>query len=96
MMVLAKVCEMKRWPIVVAGLAGAVLGFLSTVYVGMAVGLAISLTTTATVVLLIVCPVLYSIWLKWWLVPILNGLLYGGVAFGIAKWRSGRLGRFGQ
>jgi hypothetical protein len=93
---MAKVCDMKRWPIVVAGLTGAVLGFLCTVYVGMAVGLETSLTTAATVVLLIVCPVIYSIWLKWWLVPILNGLLYTGVAFGIAKWRSSRLGRVGQ
>jgi hypothetical protein len=93
---MAKVCEMKRCSIVVAGLAGAGLGFLSTVYVGMAMGLATSLTTTATVVLLIICPVIYSIWLKWWLVPILNGLLYGGVAFAIAKWRSGRLGRVGH
>ena len=61
---------MKHWPMIIAGLIGAVLGFLSTVYVGMAVGLGTSLTATATVVLLIICPVIYAIWLKWWLVPI--------------------------
>ena len=79
---------MKRWPIITAGVAGAVIGFLGTVYVGMAVGLATSLTTTATVVLVVLCPVIYTVWWKWWLVPILNALVYGGVAFGIAKWRA--------
>jgi hypothetical protein len=53
----------------------------------MAFGLATSLTTTATIVLFTVCPVIYSIWWAWWLVPVLNAVLYGGVAFGIAKWR---------
>lgn len=51
---------MKRWPIIVASLAGAIVGFLCVVYVGMAFGLATSLTTTA---------------------------VYGGRAFGIARWR---------
>jgi len=84
---------MKGWPIVTAGAVGAVAGFLGTVYVGWAVGLATSLTTTATVVLVVICPVIYSIWWKWWLVPILNALLYGGVAFGITKWRTARARR---
>jgi hypothetical protein len=75
---------MKRWPIIAAGAAGAVTGFIGTVYVGMAVGLATSLTTTATVILLVICPVIYSIWWRWWLVPIFNALLYAGIAFGIA------------
>ena len=78
---------MKRWPIIAARTAGAVTGFLGTVYVGMAMGLATSLTTTATVVLLVIVPVIYAIWWKWWLVPILNGLLYGGVTVGILRQR---------
>jgi len=53
--------RMKRWPIITAGVAGAVIGFLGTVYVGMAMGLATSLTTTATVILVGVCPVIYAI-----------------------------------
>ena len=87
---------MKRWPILAAGTAGAVTGFLGTVYVGMAMGLATSLTTTATVMLVVICPVIYAIWWKWWLVPILNALLYGGIAFGIARWRGRKAQRAGQ
>jgi hypothetical protein len=79
---------MKRWPIITAFIVGAIVGFLCVVYVGMAFGLATSLTTTATVVLVAICPVIYSIRWSWWLVPILNGTLYGGIAFSIAKWRS--------
>ena len=78
---------MKRWPVVMASLTGAIVGFLSVVYVGMAMGLATSLTTAANLVLIVVCPVIYLIWWGWWLVPVLNAALYGGVAFGIAKWR---------
>jgi hypothetical protein len=63
---------------------------LGTLYVGMAVGLATTLTKTATVLLVIVCPVIYSIWWAWWLVPMLNALLYGGLAFGIAMWRNAK------
>jgi hypothetical protein len=44
------------------------------------------LTTTATVVLLTVCPVIYSIHWGWWLVPVLNAMYYGGLAFGITRW----------
>jgi len=80
---------MKRWPIITASMAGALIGFLSTIYVGMAVALHTSLTTTANVVLVTVCPVIYVMWWRWWLVPILNAILYGGLAFGIAKWRLG-------
>ena len=87
---------MKRWPIIAAGTAGAITGFLGTVYVGMAMGLATSLTTTATVALIVIVPVIHAIWWKWWLVPILNALLYGGVAFGIATWRGRRARRVGQ
>jgi hypothetical protein len=87
---------MKRWPIVAAGTAGAVIGFLGTVYVGMALGLATSLTTPTTVVLVIICPVIYAIWWKWWLVPIFNALLYGGIAFGIARWRCATARRAGR
>jgi len=78
---------MKRWPIVTASTTGALVGFLSTIYVGTAVALHTCLTTTATVVLVTVCPAIYVIWCSWWLVPILNAMLYGGLAFGIAKWR---------
>lgn len=87
---------MKRWPIIAAGTAGAVTGFLGTLYVGMAMGLATSLTTTATVVLVVIVPVIHTIWWKWWLVPILNALLYAGIAFGIATWRARPARRFGQ
>ena len=81
---------MKSWPIVAAGIAGASVGFLGTIYVGMAMNLATSLTKTATVLLVIVCPVIYSIWWGWWLVPILNGVVYGSVAYGIVRWRNAR------
>lgn len=87
---------MKRWPIIAAGAAGAVTGFVSTVYVGMAVGLATSLTTTATVILLLICPVIYSIGWRWWLVPIFNAVLYAGIALGIAAWLARRAQRAGQ
>jgi hypothetical protein len=80
----------KLWPIIAASTAGAIVGFLGTVYVGMAMNLGTSLTSTATVLLVIVCPPIYLIWWGWWLVPILNAALYGGVALGIAKWRSSR------
>jgi hypothetical protein len=83
----------KGWPILAAGTVGGVIGFLGTVYVDMAFGLATSLTTKATVV---ICPVMYAIWLKWWLVPIFNALLYGGIAFRIAKWRGATAQRAGQ
>ena len=89
-MMLREVDAMKRWHIIAAGTAGAFTGFLSTVYVGMAVGLATSLTTTATVILLVICAVIYSIWWRWWLVPIFNALLYAGIAFGIAAWLARR------
>ncbi len=85
---------MKRWPIVTAAVVGAAIGFLSSMYVGMAIGLATSLTTAATVVVLIVCPVMFFAFLlrfPWWLVPILNGMFYGGVVFVIAKWRNTRM-----
>lgn len=81
---------MKHWPVIAAAISGALIGFLSTVYVGTAVNLGTSLTTTANVLLVILCPVIYSIWWAWWLVPILNALLYGGLAFGIASWRSAK------
>ena len=84
------IATMKRWPIIAAATTGALIGFLSTLYVGMAVGLATSLTKTAMVLLVIFCPVIYSIWWAWWLVPILNALLYGGLAFGIAIWRNAK------
>jgi len=87
---------MKRWPIVAAGTAGAVIGFLGIVYVGMAMGLATSPTTTATVILVIICPVIYAIWWKWWLVPIFNALLYGGIAFWVARWRRATLRHDGR
>ena len=79
---------MKRWPIVAAGVMGAVIGFLGVIYTGTAINLGTSLTTTATVILVIICPVIYAIWWKWWLVPIFNALIYGGIAFGIVKWLS--------
>jgi hypothetical protein len=66
---------------------GAVIGFLGVVLTGTAINLGTSLTTTATVILVITCPVIYAIWWKWWLVPILNGLLYGGVTVGILRQR---------
>jgi hypothetical protein len=78
---------MRLWPTITASITGAVVGFLSTIYVGMAVNLATSLTITATVVLVTICPVIYLIWWGWWFVPILNAVLYGGLAFGISKWR---------
>jgi hypothetical protein len=78
---------MKRWPIVTAVIAGAITGLLSVIYVGTAINLGTSLTATATVMLFITCPVVYAIWLSWWLVPVLNGMLYGGVAFVVVKWR---------
>jgi hypothetical protein len=81
---------MKRWPIIIASIAGAIVGFLCVVYVGMAFGLATSLTKTATVVLVVICPVMYSIWWKWWLVPVLNAVFYAGLAFGVAKWKMPR------
>jgi hypothetical protein len=87
---------MKRWPIFTAGGVGAVIGFFDPVYVGMSSGLATSLTTTDTVVLVVLCPVIYAIRWTLWLVPILNALVYGGVAFGIAKWRHTTARRPGQ
>lgn len=80
---------MKRWPVITASIVGAIVGYLGVFYMGMAVGLGTSLTTTATVILVIVCPVIYTIWWGWWLVPILNAVFYGGMAFGVAKcWMS--------
>ena len=78
---------MKRFPIVLAAVSGLIVGFLCATYVGMAVGLATSLTPTATVSVVILCPVIYSIRWNFWFVPILNALLYGSVAFGVAKWK---------
>jgi hypothetical protein len=79
---------MKRWPVLTASVAGVIVGFLCVVCVGAAIGLRTYLTTTATVVVIAICPVIYSIRYSWWVVPILNGIPYGGVAFGISKWRS--------
>jgi hypothetical protein len=86
---------MKRWPIITAA-AGAAVGFLGTIYLGTAINLGTSLTTTATLLLAVVCPPIYIIWFGWWLVPILNAVLYGGVAFGIARWRGRAAQRTGQ
>lgn len=77
---------MRSWPVIAAGIAGAGIGFLGTIYVGTAINLGTSLTTSATVVLFAICPVIYAIWWKWWLVPIFNALIYSGIGFGIAKW----------
>ena len=84
------IATMKRWPIIAATTTGALIGYLSALWVGMAMELATSLTKTATVLLVVLCPVIYSIWWAWWLVPILNALLYGGLAFGIAMWRGAK------
>jgi hypothetical protein len=78
---------MKRWPIITASIGGAIVGLLSAIYLATAVGMATPLTTTATLILVIICPVIYSIWWGWWLVPLLNAMLCGGLAFAIAKWR---------
>jgi len=77
----------KRFPTILAAVTGLIVGFLCATYVGMAVGLATSLTPTATVSVVILCPVIYSIRWNFWFVPILNAILYGSVAFGVAKWR---------
>jgi len=79
---------MKRWPIVAGTITGGVVGFLSVVYVSMALALHTSLTTTGTIILITICPVIYSLWGGWWLVPILNAILYGGIVFAISKWRN--------
>ena len=78
---------MKRWPIVAASIAGAAVGFWGTVYAGSAIGLGTSLTTTETDLLVVLCPPIYLMWWGWWLVPIVNALLYAGIAFGITKWQ---------
>jgi hypothetical protein len=70
-----------------ATIAGALVGFLSVAYVGATINVYTPLTTAATVVLFATCPVIHSIWWSWWLVPVLNAMLYGCLAFGIAKWR---------
>ena len=78
--------SVKRFPTILAAVTGLIVGFLCATYVGMAVGLATCLTPTATVSVVILCPVIYSI--RWnFFVPILNAILYGSVAFGVAKWR---------
>jgi hypothetical protein len=53
----------------------------------MAVGLATSPTARAMAIVIVLCPAIYAIWWNFWLVPALNALLYGGMAFGISKWR---------
>jgi len=82
---------MKRWPIIAASIAGAIMGFLCVVYVSFAFGLATSLTTTATIIVVTICPFILIIFLlglwAWWLVLILNAVLYGGLAFWIARRR---------
>jgi hypothetical protein len=75
----------KRWPSLTAAITGLIIGFLCATYVGMAVGLATSPTARAMAIVIIVCPAIYAIWWNFWLVPALNALLYGGIAFGIFK-----------
>jgi hypothetical protein len=68
-------------------------GFLCVLCVAVALGLATTLTKIGTVVIVIICPVIFALRWGWWgwrLVPLLNAMLYGGLAFGIAKWRLGR------
>ena len=82
--------SMRRWPIFTAAITGAIVGFLCVIYVGTAINLYTSLTATATILVIMVCPVIYLIWHGWWLVPSLNAILYGGIAFLIVKRRSAR------
>lgn len=82
---------MKRWPVITAGVAGAAVGVFVVVAVNADAGFGSpALTQAITMALLVLCPVANSLWWGNWAPPILNGLLYAGVAFGIAKWRSVR------
>ncbi|HXJ85687.1 MAG TPA: hypothetical protein VMS18_02625 [Candidatus Binatia bacterium] len=87
---------MRLWPIITAGAVGAAIGVFGPVYAGMTSGLGTSLTTTGTVALVILCPVIYAIRWTLWLVPVLNALFYGGVAFGVAKWHHTTVRRPGK
>jgi type III secretory pathway component EscS len=78
---------MKRWPIVMAAIAGAVIAFFVEITVGTALSLRASLPAAAKVSLVILCPAIYLGWHSAWLPPILNAILYAAIAFGIAKWR---------
>ena len=86
--------SVKRWPIITASIAGVLIGFLCVFYISIAFALTTSLTGKAFAIVLVLCPDSVFIFLFgfsiWWLVPLLNALLYGGVAFGIAKWRVAR------
>jgi hypothetical protein len=85
----AGVNSVKRWPIIVAAGAGLIVGLLCVVCVGAAVNMGTSLSRTTTVIMLILCPFIYAIWWNFWLVLVLNAALYGGITFGVMKWRLG-------
>ena len=78
---------MKQWPIWTAAIVGLAIGFLCNTYANLTAAIATSPTLAVGVVIVLFCPVIYVSWWNVWLVPILNGLLYGGIAFAISKWR---------
>jgi hypothetical protein len=83
---------MKRWPIIAATIAGAVIGVLVVIMIiaDRGFGIPPALMMVVSLTFTILCPAAY--FLEWgnWAPPVLNALLYGGVAFGVAKWRSYR------
>jgi hypothetical protein len=73
---------LNRWTIALGAL-GSVVGLFWVFVVGTAVNLYTNLTTGWNAAMYATCPVIRLIFVAWWLVPIVNGLLYLGLSSGI-------------
>ena len=82
--------RMKLWPIITAFIVGAIMGIMSVGFLTLAFGFG-SIPRLVTVILFITCPASFILLTGlWWLVPMVNGILYLALVFGFAKWRMRR------